>query len=86
MSDEAFAQSLQRKIDLENRNRAFEESIPEGLKPPDGGIPVDKMAGLTLPAYQTWTNMDTGEDAANTGGWTAPNANWTTNSRQVAAS
>jgi predicted nuclease with TOPRIM domain len=47
--------------------------IPEGLKPPDGA------AGLTLPAYQTWTNMDTGEDATKPYGWTAPNANWTTN-------
>jgi hypothetical protein len=27
MSDEAFAQNLQRKIDLENRNRAFKEEL-----------------------------------------------------------
>jgi predicted nuclease with TOPRIM domain len=46
-------------------------SIPEGFKPPDGAATF---------AFQTWTNMDTGETwTANTGGWTAPNANWTTN-------
>jgi hypothetical protein len=82
MSDEAFAQHLQRKIDLENRNRAFEEElrIKEEADAATSKESIPKGAAeLVLPAYQTWTNMDTGEDATKPYGWTAPNANWTTN-------
>jgi hypothetical protein len=86
MSDEAFAQGLQRKIDLENRHRAFEEELrikeeADAATPKEStpGTPVKSIPeGFKPPdgpagsALQTWTNMDTGEEwTANTGGWTA---------------